>query len=193
MNVATLSLQHLVHPPKVEISTPPLLILLHGVGSNEHDLFGLAPYLDERFLILSARAPITLMRGSYAWFHLEFIENRPHINSVEAEGSRRAILGFVDEAARAYDADPGRVYLLGFSQGAIISLSAMLTQPEALVGVVAMSGRILPEVKLKAVAPERLRAFPIMVIHSVRRGAPRLIRSRQQRVSIYATGQSDLS
>ncbi len=167
MNLATLPLHHLVRPSKVESPKPPLLILLHGVGSNEHDLFGLAPHLDERFLILSARAPITLMPDSYAWFHLEFVEGTPRINPVEAERSRRTILRFIEEAVRAYAADPGRVYLMGFSQGAIMSLSVMLTTPEALGGVVAMSGRILPEVKLKAATSERLKGFPVMVVHGV--------------------------
>ncbi|MEO8129574.1 MAG: phospholipase, partial [Bryobacteraceae bacterium] len=61
-----LSLTHLVRQPAVPSEgRPPLLVLLHGVGSNEQDLFGLAPSLDKRFLIVSARAPITLDRGSY--------------------------------------------------------------------------------------------------------------------------------
>ncbi len=41
-----LSLVHLVREPIVEVRNPPLLLLLHGVGSNEYDLFGLAPYMD---------------------------------------------------------------------------------------------------------------------------------------------------
>ncbi len=57
-----LSLVHLVREPIVEVRNPPLLLLLHGVGSNEYDLFGLAPYLDERFLIISVRAQIRLGR-----------------------------------------------------------------------------------------------------------------------------------
>src|SRR6266436_5075172 len=66
------SLVHLLRQPLVETSTPPLLLLLHGVGSNEHDLFALAPFLDERFLIISVRAPNTQAPGSYAWFEVDF-------------------------------------------------------------------------------------------------------------------------
>lgn len=167
MNPSTFSLHHLVRPPKVNSPKPPLLILLHGVGSNEQDLFGLAPLLDERFLVLSVRAPINLMPGSYAWFHLEFVDGTPRINPVEAESSRVTILQFIDQAVRAYDADPRAVYLMGFSQGAIMSASLMLTEPEVLAGVIAMSGRILPEVRPKASAPERLIGFPVMVVHGI--------------------------
>jgi phospholipase/carboxylesterase len=165
MSAARLSLHHLLRPPKVAAGIPPLLILLHGIGSNEDDLFALGPYLDERFLILSARAPITLTPGSFAWFPVEFISETPRIDPVEAERSRSKILEFIREALHAYNADPTRVYLMGFSQGAVMSLSVMLTQPEALAGVVAMSGRILPEVKPNAVSPDRLNGFPILVQH----------------------------
>ncbi len=57
MTLADLSLTHLVRPPTQPSEAPPLLLLLHGVGSNERDLFALAPQLDERFLVLSVRAP----------------------------------------------------------------------------------------------------------------------------------------
>ncbi len=167
MVVANLSLDHLVHQPQIPSDRPPLLILLHGVGSNEQDLFGLTPYFDERFLILSTRGPLTLSHGSYAWFHVQLGGRTPQINPEEAESSRRTIIRFIGEAAEAYKADAGRVYLLGFSQGAIMSQSVMLTQPEALAGVVAMSGRVLPEVKSRAVSPERLNGFPILVQHGI--------------------------
>jgi len=67
-----LSLVHLVRQPLVKSAFPPLLLLLHGVGSNEYDLFGLAPYLDKRFLIISVRAPYTLGPDSFAWFEINF-------------------------------------------------------------------------------------------------------------------------
>ena len=43
---------------------PPLLILLHGYGANEDDLFSLAPFVDERFFIVCVRAPIRIGMGS---------------------------------------------------------------------------------------------------------------------------------
>jgi phospholipase/carboxylesterase len=60
-----LSLEHIVREAAAPSNGPaPLLMLLHGVGSNEHDLLGLAPSLDPRFTIVSARAPIVLGQGS---------------------------------------------------------------------------------------------------------------------------------
>lgn len=150
-----------------------MLLLLHGVGSNEHDLIQLAPYLDPRFFVVSARAPITLAPGMYAWFEVQLDPVRPIINPQQAESSREKLLAFIDETIERYgvDAAPGRdvhgarVYLMGFSQGAIMSFSVGLTHPEKIAGIVAMSGRVLPEIVPHIAAPEALRDLPIFVTH----------------------------
>ncbi len=165
MDKSDLVLTHLVQQPRVTSDKPPLLILLHGVGSNELDLFGLAPYLDPRFLILSGRGPLTLARGRYAWFMVEWGENRPIANPEQAEWSRQRIVEFIPQAVDAYHADARSVYLMGFSQGGIMSASVMLTQPELLAGVAALSSRILPQVRQQSVPPERLDGFPVLLQH----------------------------
>src|SRR5260370_18441338 len=103
------SLVHLVRQPLVETSTPPLLLLLHGVGSNEHDLFALAPFLDERFLIISVRAPNTQAPGSYAWFEVDFTPRGPVINPAQAEASRKPLLAFLGAPLPTYIAHPTQV------------------------------------------------------------------------------------
>ena len=161
----TLPLVYLVRQPKIETDTPPLLLLLHGIGSNEHDLYGLAPFLDERFLIISVRATNTLGPGSYAWFEADFTPQGPVINPAQAEASRKTLITFLNEAVTAYSADPNRVYLMGFSQGAIMSASVALTQPELVAGVVLMSGRILPEIQPLIASHEELNGLPFLVVH----------------------------
>src|SRR5258707_1243339 len=108
---AALSLTHLFQQPRQSSDgPPPLLILLHGLGSNEHDLVGLAPYLDPRFQIVSARAPYTLTPGSYAWFELGWTATGITIDPRQAEQSRVLLVGFIAEALAAYGGDPARVY-----------------------------------------------------------------------------------
>jgi phospholipase/carboxylesterase len=160
-----LPLVHLVRQPLIEEATPPLLLLLHGVGSNEHDLYGLAPFLDERFLIISVRAPNTLSPGSYAWFEVEFTPQGPAIDPQQAEASRETLITFIKEAVTVYGADPKQVYLMGFSQGAIMSASVALTRPELFAGAVLMSGRILPEIRPLIASNEELSGFPFLVVH----------------------------
>ncbi len=166
METRKLSLVHLVHQPSSKDGAPPLLLLLHGVGSNEDDLFGLVPALDKRFLIISARAPITLGPGSYAWFEFMFSPGVPPlIRPEQAEASRKTLVMFISEAVAAYGADPSQVYLMGFSQGAIMSASIMLTQPKLIAGAVLMSGGILPEILPLRAPAEDLRGFPVLLVH----------------------------
>jgi phospholipase/carboxylesterase len=167
-NRPTLSLVHLAQPPREpSAGQPPLLILLHGYGSNEHDLFGLAPYVDPRFLVVSARAPYTLMPGGYAWFELGWTERGITIDFRQADASRQLVARFVGEAARAYAADPRQVYLCGFSQGAIVGACVALAEPELAAGAVLMSGRVPDEIRPQIAPPERLAGKPFLVVHGL--------------------------
>jgi phospholipase/carboxylesterase len=161
-----LSLVHVIREPSVpDGDSPPLLLLLHGLGSNEGDLIGLASELDGRFFSVSARAPYAMGGDSFAWFGVQFGPGEPVIQAEEAERSRLALLRFIDELVAAYGLDAARVYLLGFSQGAIMGLGLALTAPEEVAGVVAMSGRILPGILPLMAAPDRLRGLPIFIAH----------------------------
>ena len=160
------SLIHAVREPVGNTREPaPLLILLHGVGSNEQDLIGLAPALDPRFFVVSARAPITLGYGAYGWYHVQFLTTGYIMDHDEAESSRKLVLQFVGELTRSYNVDPNRVFLMGFSQGCIMSLAAALTDPRRFAGVVGMSGRMLPGVVSKIAPPNQLAGLPIMIVH----------------------------
>lgn len=168
MTTTSVSLKHLVRQPAtVSGERPPLLILLHGVRSNEEDLFGLAQYLDPRFLVVSLRAPLTLGPGAYGWYNIAFTATGPTHNAAEAAKGREAAVTAIDELVSAYGADPNRVYLMGFSQGAITSLSIALLYPEKIAGAVLMSGRLLPDIPAQTVAPERLEGLPILAVHGL--------------------------
>jgi phospholipase/carboxylesterase len=165
---ADLSLVHLVRQPDRPTAGPaPLLLLLHGVGSNEQDLFGLAPYLDERLVVVSARAPLTLGPSSFGWFPISFTPEGPVHDQAAAEQSRVLLIGFLDELVATYRADPARVYVGGFSQGAIMSLAVALTRPEKVAGVLAMSGRLLLEALADRAPDASLRGLAILLQHGL--------------------------
>lgn len=167
---AGLPLVHLVRPPRVAPppgEKPPLISLAHGVGSNERDLFSFADELDPRLVVVSARAPITRGPGSYAWFNVQFLPQGYAIEADQLDASRTAYASFVTAAAQAYDADPRRIYTLGFSQGAIISLVTALSHPELFAGVIAMSGRIPPEAEPWIASPDETADLPIFLSHGV--------------------------
>ena len=146
----------------------PLLLLLHGRGADENDLFGLAPYLDERFFIVSPRAPVVMPFGGYEWFEL-IIGNGDDIsvNIKHFHQSRELISEFINELIAEHDLDAKRIYLCGFSQGAIMSLSAALSEPEKFAGVVAMSGRAMPEMLPDSKDFDALKDFPMFITHGI--------------------------
>jgi phospholipase/carboxylesterase len=165
-----LSLTHLVQEPRTpapEGTKPPLLILLHGVRSNEQDLMGLASYLDPRFLILSTRAPLTFGPGAYGWYPVQFTATGPIADESIATTSLEKVVRFIGEAITAYDADPKRVYLMGFSQGAIMSLYTALTHPDLVTGIVPMSGRLLNVALENRASDDALSGLPVFAVHGV--------------------------
>jgi phospholipase/carboxylesterase len=162
------TLTHLVREPgRRSQSAPPLLLLLHGFGSNEQDLFGLSPYLDERFLIVSLRAPFVMGAGSFAWFNLELTPQGMMADIEQAKRSLELLPGFIDEIANAYGADDKCVYVAGFSQGAMMSLALALTRPEKIAGVVAMSGRFPLPVLEHELDRNALEGMPVLVTHGL--------------------------
>ncbi|MBT2496934.1 esterase [Microbacterium sp. ISL-59] len=115
----------------------PLLVLLHGYGADEHDLFGLVPYLPEGIAVASVAAPLAPpwpMPGR-SWYAIEGLDGRsPEAVTVAAE----AFLRWLDAAAE----DAPSVALLGFSQGAAVSLQALRLAPERFGAVAALSGYV---------------------------------------------------
>jgi len=158
------TLEHMVRRPAGGAPNPPLLILLHGLGADEADLLGVAPALDPRFVVVSVRAPYEAEPMGYAWYAIDWAEHPPRPNEAEALESRERLVAFVDEACRAYGADPSRVFLCGFSQGASMAMGAALSRPELVRGVVAHSGRLLPAF-LPTSPSAALEGFPVLWQH----------------------------
>jgi phospholipase/carboxylesterase len=119
--------------------------MLHGYGSNEEDLFSFAPELPEDLHIFSLRAPHRLEPFGYAWYAIDFSASRGKWNDVDqAIASRELVLETIDRAIEAYGLDPGRISLLGFSQGSILSYSLALSYPSRIKSVIALSGYLDP-------------------------------------------------
>ena len=145
-----LSLEYLVRKPKIDSKKPPLLILLHGYGSNEQDLFSFANELPDELLIISARAPLTMAYGGYAWYTIHFdTTDGKFPDTQEALKSKELINTFIDEIQENYEVNPEKVFLLGFSQGTILSYAVALSHPEKVQYVIGLSGyvnsELLPE------------------------------------------------
>ena len=142
-----LSLHHLVKEPKIKNDKNPLLLLLHGYGSNEEDLFSFANELPDNYYVISARAPFDMMYNSYAWYAINFDADENKFSDIgQARASRDIIANFIDELVANYAIDDKNVTLIGFSQGCILSYAVALSYPEKVQQVVAMSGYLNTEI-----------------------------------------------
>ncbi len=147
MNTKNLSLYHLVRKPKINTEKAPLLIMLHGYGSNEEDLFSFADELPGEFLILSLRAPYPMPPYGHAWYAIHWDNNDGKFSDdAQAIESREKISAFIDEAIENYPVDPDNVTLVGFSQGCILSFAVALSYPQKVKNIIGLSGYINPDI-----------------------------------------------
>ena len=119
--------------PERERAGRPLLVLLHGYGSHEGDLFGLSPQLPLGPVIASVRAPLELQPGSYAWAPLSNQTDAAEV-AESANGVAVALLDWLDST------ESTSVGLLGFSQGGAVSLQLLRRAPERFAFAVNLSG-----------------------------------------------------
>lgn len=135
-------------------SAAPLVVLLHGRGSNERDIIGLADHLPPGPAYAAVRAPIA-EGGGYAWF-----ANRG-IGRPVAESLRETMdwfRGWLDEVAPA-----GRpVVLIGFSGGAAFAGGLLLDDPGRYAGGAILYGT-LPFDAGVPTTPARLVGVPLVV------------------------------
>ncbi len=142
MENTALSLEHIIRKSTLT-ENAPLLIMMHGYGSDENDLFSFAQELPEELFIISVKAPYPMQPFGNAWYAINFDAEKGKWNDNEqAKESRDLIAQFIDEAVEAYPVNKTNVNLLGFSQGSILSYAVALTYPEKVKNIVALSGYV---------------------------------------------------
>jgi phospholipase/carboxylesterase len=139
-----LSIYHLArfppgYDPADKETRYPAIFAMHGHGSNERDLIGLSDSLQDNLLWVSGRGPVDFAPGAYDWYTVtQFGKPDPAILAVALE----RIDNFISELLATYPIDPKKIFLMGFSQGSMMSMSFLLTRPQRIAGVIAQSGYI---------------------------------------------------
>jgi phospholipase/carboxylesterase len=158
-------LQYVIKEPKTKKEKNPLLLLLHGFGSNEEDLFSFASELPDEYFVISVRAPIDI-GGGYTWYSINFdADENKFSNNEEARVSRDLIANFIDELIAKYEIDAQNVTLIGFSQGTILSYSIALSYPEKVSRVVALSGYLNLEIAKENYVDNDLSHLKMFISH----------------------------
>lgn len=141
-------------------------IVIHGLGSNEDDLLGFAGPLNLPIRLVAARAPISMPHGwggGYAWY--EFGPGgRPVL-----DGFLHGLAGLirlVGDVKRHHQVDASNLIVLGFSQGAVMTMATALSIPDEIGGIVAMSG-YFPEPEGWARPATDVQSMPVLLTHGV--------------------------
>ena len=145
-----------VDPDKVY----PALFLIHGIGSNEQNMFPLIAGLEEKYFIFSIRGPISHPPG-FAFFTIEGY-GKPHQEVFKQ--SLGQLTDFLDYASNKYPIDKNQLFLLGFSQGAILSMSLALTLGNKIKGIVALSGYI-PKIVSEDYEIQSVKELSVFISH----------------------------
>ncbi len=152
--------------PKKAAKNPPLLVMLHGYGSDENDLFSFANHLNDQFLIISLRAPLKLGFGGYAWYNIDFTGNESRFgNPEEAKQAMYQVEQLIEEVQEKYNTNKAETVLLGFSQGAIISYGLSLNNPAKYNGVLALSGYVFEDILPKEIDVEKAKHLAFFASH----------------------------
>lgn len=161
-----MNLHYLIREPKVVAEKNPLLLLLHGYGSNEEDLFSFANELPQDHYVISVRAPYDLQPYGHAWYAIHFdADENKFSDNVQAKQSVEIIASFIDEIVKQYPIDTKNVTLIGFSQGAILSYASALTYPEKITKVVALSGYFNQEIMPNEIDKNAISHLKFFVSH----------------------------
>lgn len=155
-------LKYIIRKPESVTEHTPLLVLIHGYGSNEEDLFSFVPTLPEDWLIVSLRAPRNTQFSGYAWYDIDFVNEEKFINVEQAQQSIQLILKTIADLRQEYGL-VGETHLCGFSQGGILSYALALKNPHLFNKIACLSSypemKILNDIKKDKKTMEHLRFF----------------------------------
>ena len=169
----------------------PMVVLLHGFGANMQDLAGLSPTISrEGYIYACPNAPIEFQLGpgmaGYGW-------TTPRSARTEEEAMQAAgkLDIFFDEVMEQYRIKPGRVMLMGFSQGGGMTYRCGLPRPETFAGLAALSCGLPDAEALKARLPAQ-RTQPIFIAHGSLDEVAPLQRAQEARAFLEAEGYTPL-
>jgi len=155
-----------IYPVGISPEGKQLLVMLHGYGSNELDLFGLKDRLPDELFPVSLRGYYETPFGGYAWFPLYMdAAGELHANEQEVMNTVKDLLDDIRELQSVFRTD-GPVHLLGFSQGSILSYLLITWMPDFFRLTVAFSGYIYEKV-LPPTDPASVQHLRVFASHGI--------------------------
>ncbi|MCS5654167.1 MAG: alpha/beta hydrolase-fold protein [Candidatus Marinimicrobia bacterium] len=141
-NNISLPLRHQIQLPRIQQLKSPAVFFLHGFGSNMDDLFTLGNYFPSNWTCISLEATVSIGFGGWAWAELDFNNMLELPKPEQIYKHRTKIIQSIKISIQKLKLDSSQIYLVGFSQGASMSLFCGLTRPEMFHGIASLCGYI---------------------------------------------------
>lgn len=159
-----MDLKFIVREPKNITPQTQLLVLLHGYGSNEEDLFSFRHDLPEDWIIASFRAPNNSDYDGYAWYDIDFNNADKFIDVDQAVDSMKQIMKSIENLKHHYNLET-KTNIMGFSQGGILTYAMTLTYPEFFNKVACLSAYPEPKILKNIKGKKQIQHLRFFVSH----------------------------
>jgi phospholipase/carboxylesterase len=148
---------HHIFEPGQDSAKPPLL-LLHGTGGDEHDLLRIGRALSPLSALVSPRGDVS--EGGARRFFARLAEGV--FDPAEVIRRTQALADFIAAASKQYHFEPSRMIAVGFSNGANIAATLLLTRPESLGGAVLFRPMVVLD---QPAAPTSLTGKRVLIVN----------------------------
>ena len=160
-----LPLDNLIRKSENNDTPSQSIFFLHGFGSNMQDLFGLSPLFNQNWTCVSLQASIPVQYNGWAWAELDFQNIGKLPKPQQMKIHQEKVFESIEQCIKKLDLDPNRINLLGFSQGASLSIYSGLKNPNTFNSVVALSGFFPVKEISKEVDREAIRGLELFMGH----------------------------
>ena len=160
-----LPLDNLIRKSENNDTPSQSIFFLHGFGSNMQDLFGLSPLFNQNWTCVSLQASIPVQYNGWAWAELDFQNIGKLPKPEQMKIHQEKVFESIEQCIKKLDLDPNRINLLGFSQGASLSIYSGLKNPNTFNSVVALSGFFPVKEISKEVDREAIRGLELFMGH----------------------------
>ena len=156
-------LKYSINFPELTQSKMPVLLLMHGYGNNEKQFNKLIEELNNKYLIVSMRAPFNFMVIKNRWYEYSISDGDTLSNQAQIDVSTNRIIKTIEHIKEEYNIDEKKIFIGGFSQGAIMSYKLALLYPNKFEGIIIHSARLPVEYSVKE--PNLYKNLNILIIH----------------------------
>lgn len=160
-------IKYAMHLSSENTSDNPTVFLLHGFGSNEKALSEMSSFLPANFNLISLRAPHVNGSNSYRWFFFQRVDSKSKINEFEKEYSYQLIQETVQTLISKHHLNKDKIYIGGFSQGAMLAMELGLKNPNIYHKVVSISGRLFEHLNNESTPNEDNKKQQYLLVHGL--------------------------